>query len=284
MKLNKKANILIVGLGLMGGSYGMSLMKQGYSVKAISRRQATIDYAVEHKIIEEGTIEIDEDLVSQADFVVFALYPKVFVQWIRDHGQLFKKGALITDVTGIKVPIVYEIQDLLEDGVEFIPSHPMAGREVYGVENATDAIFKDANFIVTPTEKNSQEAIELCKDFGRILGFANISCLSPEDHDDMIGFLSQLAHCIAIALMNSNNSDHLVDYTGDSFRDLTRIAKINEHMWTELFLLNKENLLHHIQAFENELDALKVALKEEDTQTLKTMMRSSTQRRKLFDK
>lgn len=160
----------------------------------------------------------------------------------------------------------------------------MAGREVYGVENATDEIFKDANYIVTPTENNSPQAIKVCEQLGHILGFASVSRLSPEEHDDMIGFLSQLTHCIAISLMTCNDSPHLEYYTGDSFRDLTRIAKINDAMWSELFLLNKENLLKHMENFEVEFSKLKQALQNDDTATIRKIMRKSTERRSKFDK
>ena len=138
---------------------------------------------------------------------------------------------------------------MLRPDVEFIAAHPMAGREVYGVENSDDKIFEGANYIVVPTDKNSYSAIELCKSLGEELGFADVSVLPPERHDEMIGFLSQLTHCIAVSLMTCKESEHLVDYTGDSFRDLTRIAKINENMWTELFLMNKNQLLSQMDLF-----------------------------------
>ena len=284
MKLNKDTRILIVGLGLIGGSYAMALKKKGYHVNAISRSKDTIDYALENKLIDYGTTDVDSDLISSSDLVVFCLYPHVFYEWIKENQKYFKKGAIITDVTGIKVNIVYKIQEILREDVEFIPSHPMAGREVYGVKNADCSIFKGANFVITPTDNNTTDAIELCRNLGEELGFARISEISPEKHDDMIGFLSQLTHCIAITLMTCNNADHLQDYTGDSFRDLTRIARINEDMWTELFMLNKDQLLKHISQFEVELDKLKIALNQNDTETIKDIMRKSTARRALFDK
>lgn len=284
MEYKKKIQeILLVGLGLMGGSYAIALKKKNYRVRAITRTQSSIDYAVDKGIIDEGSTEVNEGWVKEADLIIFAIYPQALIEWIDVHGSLIEPGTLVTDVTGVKVAIVAYIQDRLKPGVEFIGSHPMAGREVYGVENATDKIFQGANFIVTPSERNTQEGIEACKQLGQELGFARISVLSPEDHDDMIGFLSQLTHCIAVSLMTSNDSDHLVDYTGDSFRDLTRIAKINEDMWTELFLLNKDSLLSHMDAFEASFDELKTALKDEDEEKMKKLMRKSTNRRKLFD-
>lgn len=282
--INKSIRVLIVGLGLIGGSYAKALRKKGFYVSAITDNQHSIDYAVDNKIIDEGYAYVDKKTVQNADLVIFALYPKVFVQWIEDNKTLFKKGTIITDVTGVKSCIVYDIQSRLPEGIEFIAAHPMAGREVYGVENSDDKIFEGANYIVVPTSKNTPEAIETCKDLGKILGFSRISELSPEDHDEMIGFVSQLTHCIAVGLMTCCENEHLVDYTGDSFRDLTRIARINENMWSELFMLNKEPLLKQMNVFIDECKLLRDMIASEDTDGLKDKMRLSTARRALFDK
>ena len=283
MKLNKDMNILIVGLGLLGGSYAEALKKKGFSVSAITRSQESIDYALENGLIDEGTIEIDPEIIKKADLLVFALYPKVFVQWLKDNQSLLKSGAVITDVTGVKSCIVYEIQSWLRCDVEFIAAHPMAGREVYGVQNATSKIFKKANYIVVPTSKNTAGAIELCRDLGKTLGFKDVSELSPEMHDEMIAYLSQLTHCIAVSLMCCNDFRGLENYTGDSFRDLTRIAKINENMWSELFLLNREPLLREMDKFRRSFDELYEKLKSGDTEGMCDMMRTSTERRRRFD-
>ena len=159
----------------------------------------------------------------------------------------------------------------------------MAGREVSGVENATDKIFSGANYIVTPTSDNTKDAIELVASIGEVLGFRKVSYLTPQEHDEMIGFLSQLTHCIAVSLMVCKESKHLVDFTGDSFRDLTRIAKINEKMWTELFIMNKHELLSQMDLFLGQFRKLRDALAQDDKETMQQMMRTSTERRKYFD-
>ncbi len=284
MKLTTDKKILIVGLGLLGGSYAMSLRRQGYYVTAITRSQASIDYALEAGMIDQGSTAVDPALVGEADLVVFALYPRVFLQWIKDNQALFKPGAIITDVTGVKGCIVDDIQSILRPDVEFIAAHPMAGRECSGVQNADDRIFRGANYVVTPSERNTPEAIELCEDLGRVLGFARIARLSPADHDEIIAFVSQLTHCIAVSLMTCQKTEHLEDYTGDSFRDLTRIARLNDEMWSELFLLNKDALLSQMKLFEDELARLRRLLEADDTDGLRAMMRYSTERRALFDK
>lgn len=279
-----KSKVLIVGLGLIGGSYAKALKRLGCTVTALSRRQETIDYALREGIIDAGSAEVDETLVGEADTVIFALYPGVFKNWIREHQSLLKPGAMLTDVTGVKSCIVYDIQEMLRPDVEFIAAHPMAGREVYGVENSDERIFREANFIVTPTARNTRESIEWCTNLGRMLGFRKVSVLSPEEHDEMISFLSQLTHCIAVALMTCSDNQHLADYTGDSFRDLTRIARINDAMWSELFLLNREPLLRQMDIFLKEFSELRDLLAAEDVEGLRSKMRLSTKRRAYFDK
>ncbi len=284
MEWISKSNVLIVGLGLMGGSYAKALKRLGYHVCAIDSRKEAITYALNEGIIDSGSFNVDSYLVNSADAVIFALYPEVFKEWIRNNQDMFHPGTLITDVTGVKSSVVYDIQEMLRPDVEFIPAHPMAGREVYGVENSDDRIFQNANYIVTPTEKNTPEAIEWCKSLGKILGCRRISILSPEEHDEMIGFVSQLTHCIAVALMTCSDNQHLVDYTGDSFRDLTRIARINEKMWSELFLMNKDRLLNEMDIFIKEFTELRNMLSEDDRNGLCEKMKLSTERRSWFDK
>ena len=284
MKLDKSQNILIVGLGLLGGSYAMALKKQGFTVNAITRSQKSIDYALENNLIDEGASQVDAKLIEKADLIVFALYPHVFVDWIRENGHLLREGTILTDVTGVKSCLVHEIQSMLKPGVEFIAAHPMAGREVYGVENSDDGIFRGANYIVVPTDKNTFGAIELCQSLGKTLGFADVSVLTPERHDEMIAFLSQLTHCIAVALMCANDAANLERYTGDSFRDLTRIANINDEMWSELFLANRPALLSVMDSYRATFDRLYNCIKNEDREEMRSMMRLSTERRRQFNK
>ena len=276
--------ILIVGLGLLGGSYARGLKRFGFHISAITKEQSSIDFALKEGIIDEGSTEIDARMIGEADLVIFALYPHIFVEWIAENQGLLKSGALITDVTGVKRSIVYKIQDILRPDVEFVAAHPMAGREVSGVENSTDRMFFGANFIVTPTEKNTPEAVETIIELGRLLGFSNVTTLSPEEHDEMIGFLSQLTHCIAITLMTCNDKENMEKFTGDSFRDLTRIARINDLMWSELFAANKDVLLEQMNLFIGKFNELKAMLESDDIDGMRAMMRHSTERRALFDK
>ena len=284
MKWISEESILIVGLGLIGGSYARALKRLGFHVAAIDINQESIDYALENGIIDEGYTTVEPDVVSCADVAVFGLYPTVFKEWIAQYQQFLKPGAMLTDVTGVKSCIVYDIQDMLRPDVEFIAAHPMAGKEVYGVQNSDEHIFHDANYIVVPTEKNTPEAIEWCRSLGMILGFNHIAVLSPEKHDEMIGFVSQLTHIIAVSLMECSDDHSLVDYTGDSFRDLTRIARINDKMWSELFMMNKKELLAQMDRFISVFQDFRNMLANDDVEGMRAAMRVSTERRAWFDR
>lgn len=283
MKFDKDTKILIVGLGLIGGSYAEALSGGGYEVGAIDCNADSIDFALEKGWISSGRTDADGEYIGKFDLIVFALYPHIFIDWIKQNQRFIRPGALLTDVTGVKCSVVYEVQKLLRSDLEFIGAHPMAGREVSGVRNAKKEIFTDANYIVTPTESNTLEAIAACEALGKAIGFKNISTLTPEKHDEIVGFLSHLTHCIAVALMISKESEHMCEYTGDSFRDLTRIAKINDVMWSELFMLNKTELLAQMKLFEAAFDRLRISIEQDDTDALREMMRLSAKRREYFD-
>ena len=284
MKLTKDTNILIIGLGVIGGSYAMALTRQGYRVSCITLNQADIDYAVAKNMISGGSTPENKEMISAADLIILAIYPDDCIRWVEENGRYIKAGAIVTDVSGVKECIVEPIQALLGDKNEFISAHPMAGREQSGVEFSDDSVFKGANFIITPTERNTQGAVELCRELAQVLGFARISVLSPQEHDKMIAFLSQLTHCIAVTLMTANQTPDMEKFTGDSFRDLTRIAKINDLMWSKLFLANKQALLNEMDCFIAEFSKFRDFLKNDDAESMRSMMRLSTARRSLFDK
>lgn len=284
MNLTKDKKILIVGLGLIGGSYAQALSAKGYEVGAIDLDCDAIDYALKKGYMRHGKSMVEREYVGNFDVVIFALYPHAFVDWVEKYQSFFKSGAIITDVTGAKGAVVFKVQDVLRSDVEFISAHPMAGREVSGVQNAKAEIFDGANYIVVPTNKNTPDGIELCKQLGKELGFKKVSELSVEEHDEMVGFLSHLTHCIAVSLMVCKPSSHLAEYTGDSFRDLTRIAKINDELWSELFLANKDEIVKQMELFEEQFGKLKQYVQQEDRDAIRQMLRLSTQRRKVFDK
>mgnify|MGYP004520025541 FL=1 len=282
--LDKSKTYLIVGLGLLGGKYAQVLSQKGYRVTGITHSAETMDFALSHGYVCAGKTENFEELVTQADCVIFGLYPTVLLDWVRQYGHLLRRGTLVTDVSGVKRGVVEPVQQALPEGVEFIASHPMAGRETSGIAHSAEVNFAPANFIITPTEKNTPQGIEWCRELAETLGFCRISVLSPAEHDHMIGYVSQLCHAIAVSLMCASDNTELARYTGDSFRDLTRIARINDKMWAELFLWNKDNLISEIDMFSDALQDMRQKLVDDDRDGLQEMFRLSTKRREAFDK
>ncbi len=277
--------LLIVGLGLIGGSYAQGLRAEGFRVIGLDRDPDTVAYALETGMIQTGSTDPgDPALIAEADGIICGLYPNAMVEWILANQQYFRPGIFLTDVSGVKRAVLERVQSALRPDVELIGSHPMAGREVSGVWNSDPSIFRGANFIVTPTERNTEAGIGFAEELGQRLGFGRISRLSPAEHDEMIGYLSQLTHAIAVSLMNANDHPHLVEYTGDSFRDLTRIAKINEELWSELFFANRDILISEIDRFSAALGEIRQNLSDGDEEGLKERFRLSTARRRMFEK
>ncbi|WP_333882239.1 prephenate dehydrogenase, partial [Holdemanella porci] len=204
--------------------------------------------------------------------------------WIEVYQNDIPKNSLLMDISGVKTNIVKPIQDVLREDLELLSIHPMCGRESRGIEFSDETIFKGSNFILVPTQKNKNETVEAVKELANKMEFGRICTLSIEEHDKMIGFLSQLTHVIAVSLMNTHDNAHLVEYTGDSFRDLTRIAKINEDLWTELFIMNKDILLDEINQFIDSISHFRDSLEQEDTQEMKRLFIQSTKRRDKFNK
>lgn len=299
-KLIPDCNILIVGLGLIGAAYAKALSEKGYSVFGITRSREVIDAALSDGAIAKGDTTVNPELIAQANIIVFGLYPTVLLDWIEQNGHLIQPGTVITDVTGVKGCVVERVQNTLPDGVEFISAHPMAGKELMGNNKldvyhaASSDIFRGANYLVVPTKRNTPEGIRVCEQLGHLLGFGRVTEISVEEHDRMIAYLSQLTHAIAVSLMccagegskqeNDANLARLALLTGDSFRDLTRIAKINDAMWTELFLSNRQALLEQMDLFASRFLTMRDALARGDAETMREMMKTSTERRRGFDK
>ena len=283
MQLDTTKTYLIVGLGLLGGKYAQVLSQKGFTVTGITHSDATLQYALENGYICRGATRDFEELVRQADCLIFGLYPTTLLDWVQEYGALIKPGAFITDVSGVKRGVVESVQAAVPQA-EFIASHPMAGRETSGIAHSAEVNFAPANFIITPTDRNTPEGIEWCHALAETLGFARITQLTPAEHDRMIGYVSQLCHAIAVCLMCASDNTELACYTGDSFRDLTRIARINDKMWAELFLWNKDNLTSEIDMFTESLLNMREKLVQDDREGLEEMFRLSTARRAAFDK
>lgn len=272
--------IVVVGLGVIGGSFTMALKEAGYDdVYGIDINEESLEKAKKLGLIKEGFTN-GQEIVKSADFIIISLYPRLVKQFIIDNKDNFKDGAVITDATGIKKLFIEDIVKILPENIDFVFGHPMAGREKKGIDFATSQVFKGANYILTPVTRNKEENLNMIEDLVYKIGFNRVKRITPEYHDEMIGFTSQLPHSLAVALVNSDvEGRETGSFIGDSYRDLTRIANINEDLWSELFLGNKDNLLKSIEDFEIELDKIKYAIKNDDKEALKEIFRKSTKRR-----
>jgi prephenate dehydrogenase len=262
-------NIAIIGLGLIGGSYAMALRElKPNEICGIDVDENALLSALEMGIIDKG-YKSGETALGNADLVVIALYPKETIEFVKNNLCYFKKGAVITDTCGIKVEILDKINSFLPKDLDFIGGHPMAGKESKGLKSASKDIFKDANYIITPIESNREENIKLIEHLAKAIGCKNIVGITPEEHDKIISFTSQLPHVIAVSLMNSKITENNIGmFTGGSFKDATRVADINPLLWSQLFALNSKNLLDEIESFEENIKQIKKAIESEDNHTL----------------
>ena len=274
--------VLIVGLGLMGGAYAYNLKKLGYTIYGVDLNLKTIEYAKVNNFIDEGSSDA-KDFIEKSDLIILAIYPKGIISFLKQYNNLFNENQVITDICGVKSSFVNQATKLSYPA-SYISHHPMAGREKVGIEYAKECVFKDANFLIINTKDTNSDKNYVIEKIGKDLEFKNITIMNEKMHDKMIGYTSQLTHAIAVSLVNSDCDKNTKNYVGDSYRDLTRIAKINENLWSELFLENKKALIKHIDNFEFELNVLKRALENDDKEMLKELFRRSTKKRKEMEK
>ncbi|MDE6758091.1 MAG: prephenate dehydrogenase [Clostridia bacterium] len=276
--------ITIVGLGVVGGSYAIALSKKGYTVYGVNRSAEGLDMALSCGAIKEGA-HTPEKFFEQSDMIIIALYPDQIVEYLKKYGKYIKKGCLVSDVAGIKSHFVDEIYAVMPKDSEFLCCHPMAGREKRGFKYADDRVLQGANFLIAKTESTTVEAIERMTKLVKSIGFGEVRVTDVATHDKVIAYTSQLPHAIAVSLINSDDEDsETASFIGDSYRDLTRIANINEDLWSELFLGNKDNLVSTISSFERQLSVLKSAIENDDADTLKKLFIKSTARRVNLEK
>lgn len=274
----------IVGLGVIGGSYAMALKAAGLGpVAGMDVDQAALDQALAMGIIQQGG-RPDKALLGQCHLVIIALYPALVPGFLAEHRDHFRENCLITDATGVKYRLSLKLEGLLRPDVDFVMGHPMAGREKMGLAFASAQVFQGANYILVPTPRNREENLRRVEALARALGFASVRRVDPQTHDQLIAYTSQLPHAMAVALMNSDRPGRETGrFIGDSYRDLTRIARINDKLWAELFLENKEALLEAMDRFTQQLALIRQAVAQEDEAALRGLMRKSTRRREALD-
>ncbi len=274
-------NFAIVGLGLIGGSFAKALRRLHVrSIIGIEIDDNVLAAAMDQGIIDVPLKTAGEEM-RQADVVICAVYPEAIVNFVRNSIGFLKEDVLLTDVSGIKKNLSSEVQSLLRPDMEFISGHPMAGRQGSGLGMSDGDIFQKANYIVVPEKHNSKEAIKWLENFAMALGCKHTIRISPEEHDGIIAYTSNLPHIAAVALIDSDSFSEKTKYfIAGSFRDGTRVADINAELWSSLFLANKEQVADEVDKYIEQLQLWSVALRAGDGAALKNFMKKAAARRK----
>lgn len=267
----------VVGLGLIGGSMAKAVKKKteheviGWDASETIRYSALLMEAV-HSFMEEGN-------PKDCDIVLLGLYPQLTVDYIKEHAKDFKKGAIVVDCAGVKRMVCAQVQEVAaENGFNFVGAHPMAGVERSGFTYSTAEMFEGKTLIVTPYTGTDIGMMNALSMFFKKLGFAKLKVTSTEEHDQMIAYTSQLAHVVSSAYVKGALSDNFKDFSGGSFQDMTRVARLNENMWTELFLANGDNLAHEIDGLIERMQAYSDAIKAKDADSLRELLREGREK------
>lgn len=272
----------IIGLGLMGGSLAKAIsFGTEHTVWGTNRSKEAVRKALFAGAIDK---ELNKEDLSECDLVIVSLYPQATVDYIKENAHLFKKGAIVMDISGVKrfvCDALYETAK--ENGFVFIGAHPMAGLHLSGFEHSTAKIFNNSSMILTPYEDTPEGDINTVKELFLKIGFTNIQMSTPDEHDKIIAFTSQLAHVVSNAYVKSPNALIHKGFSAGSYKDLTRVAYLNENMWSELFLENKDNLVNEIDSIVNNLIQYKVALENNDSEKLTVLLRDGKNLKEQID-
>lgn len=274
-------NITIVGIGLIGGSYAKAIRKN-IKINKLWAIDINIDALNEAKctgVIDDGFINSQFPL-ENSDIVILCTYPNITIDFLKDNMKYFKKNALITDTLGMKNKIVSEVLGVIRDDLEFIGGHPMSGKESNGYNYSDADIFKNAQYILTPSKDTSSNTLNLLKQIIKSIGFNEIIEMSAQTHDEKVAFTSQLPHIIACTLMNNSNLDNNLHCIGGSFRDATRVADINSELWSELIFENKNNILNELNNFIADITNIHNIISSDDRNSLVSFLNVSKARRK----
>lgn len=271
-------NIAVVGLGLIGGSICKALKTNTFHhIMGIDSDKETIRKALDTGAIDE---EISVEKLGEANLTIVALYPMAIVDFVKENADRFRKGSIVMDICGIKNYIVKNCTPVLEEkGVIFIGTHPMAGTEHSGFDYSDGDLFRNASFIITPSENTPQIAIDLVSTLGACMNFGKVVIATPEQHDRNIAYTSQLAHVVSNAYVKSPSLFNADGFSAGSFLDLTRVAYLNEEMWSGLFLCNKEALLFEINNIIHSLSEYRDAMENDDIATLKELLKVGRERK-----
>lgn len=265
-------NVGIVGLGLMGGSMAKSVKNRtGHTVYGIDLDQETMMLARMCGAIDGP---LNEETLPRCDLVLVAIRPQAAVDWVREHAPQIGKSAILVDLCGVKRVVVEQIAPIAEEqGFAYIGGHPMAGRERGGFTSSTDDLYVGASMILTPDKRTDMKLLETLQAFFLDVGFAKLTFSQPEEHDRIIAFTSQLAHIVSSAYVKSPEAQRRRGFSAGSFKDMTRVARLDEDMWTELFLDDADFLTHELEVLIGHLEEYQSALKDRDAQRLHDLLR-----------
>lgn len=274
-------NIGIVGLGLIGASLAKAFqINNDHTIMGFNRT-----HAVTEKALNEGTIDMElcDKNISEADLLIISLFPQACVDYILRVLPLLKPGTVIIDIAGVKTSIIEQIEDdCKKAGVIFVGGHPMAGLEVIGYDNSIATLFNGASMILVPTSTSNDEVVNGLEALFLSIGFGTVIKCDAKKHDRMIAYTSQLCHVVSNCYVKNEASEFHCGFSGGSYRDLTRVAKLNEHMWNELFLLNKDALLSEIDEFIGHMKDMRDSIESEDKDKLTDLLRIGRERKENF--
>lgn len=276
-------NIGIVGLGLIGGSIAKAIKNHtDHTVFGLDLQESVV---LKAKLIEAIDEQLTEERLASCDLIILALYPEATVAYIKVNQHRFAKGAMVVDCCGVKDFVCEQVTPLAEkNGFKFIGAHPMAGVEFSGFAHAQKSLFKNASMILTPQTGAEIQDVDQLKKLWVSIGFTNVEIATPKEHDRRIAFTSQLAHVVSSAYVKSPTAMDHKGFSAGSFRDLSRVAKLNAEMWTELFLLNQENLVAEIDTMISHLQEYRTAIAEGNQQELQELLQVGSDRKIFLNK
>lgn len=273
MKNNSETvKVGIVGLGLIGGSFAKALVKnEKYTVLAYDIDTVALHYAEMTKAIDG---ELTAENLGQCDYVLISLYPNAAVEYMTSNASSFKKNAVIIDTVGTKREICSVGFKLAEENdFIFVGGHPMAGTQFSGFKHSRETLFNNATMIITPKKNEDLRVLDSVKKLMLDCGFAKMNVTDAETHDEIIAYTSQLAHVVSNAYVKSPTALRHRNFSAGSYKDLTRVARLNETMWTELFFENRENLLHELDSVIGSLEKYREALRDGDRDGMKALLK-----------
>ena len=271
-------NVGIVGLGLIGGSMAKSIKaRTGHTVYGIARSEETLMMA---RMCGAIDAPLTQENLSQCDLILIAIRPAAAIEWVRRNAADISKSAVVVDLCGVKRVVVEALAPIAEEhGFAYIGGHPMAGKERGGFTSATEDLYVGASMILTPDKRTDMKLLEMLKAFFLDVGFANLTFSTPDEHDRIIAYTSQLAHIVSSAYIKSPEAQRRRGFSAGSFRDMTRVARLDEDMWTELFLDDTDYLTKELDILIENLSEYADALKAKDADRLRALLKDGKEKK-----